>query len=168
MSGRKLFSIKPNIVTAVGRIAALHAYMTPEALPGTTSGRIGMLLGFKEKVPLDDIGLADRIAQGLAVSAAESLSMALGRAAVVGPLIPNSTLRRARKSRKALSREISERLYEISRVVDAVSRAYHGDEDAILRFLNRPHKLLSGRTPFEMAQSNSAGAQAVINMIGRA
>jgi len=149
-------------------MAPLQAYMTPEALPGTESGRIGMLLGLKAKDPLDDIGLADRIAQGLAVSAAEAISMALGRGAVVGPLIPEATLRRARKSRKALSREMSERLYEISRVVDAVSRAYHGDEDAISRFLNRPHKLLGGRTPMEMAQSNSAGAEAAINMLRRA
>jgi putative toxin-antitoxin system antitoxin component (TIGR02293 family) len=149
-------------------MAPLQAYMTPESLPGTESGRIGMLLGLNAKHPLDDIGLADRIAQGLAVSAAEALSLALGRGAVVGPLIPEATLRRAKKSHKALSREMSERLYEISRVVDAVSRVYHGDEDAISRFLNRPHKLLGGRSPMEMAQSNSAGAEAVINMLRRA
>ena len=149
-------------------MAPLQAYMTPEALPGTESGRIGMLLGLKAKHPLDDIDLADRIGKGLAVSAAEALSLALGRAAVVGPLIPEATLRRAKKSRKALSREMSERLYEVSRVLDAVSRVYHGDEDAILRFLNRPHKLLGGRSPMEMARSNSAGADAVINMLRRA
>lgn len=149
-------------------MAPLQAYMTPETLPGTESGRIGILLGLKAKIPLDDIGLADQIAQGLAVSAAEALSAALGRAAVVGPLIPEATLRRAKKNRKALSREMSERLYEVSRVVDAVSRVYHGDEEAISRFLNRPHNLLGGRTPIEMAQSNSAGAEAVINLLRRA
>ena len=149
-------------------MAPLQAYMSPEKLPGTEAGRIGLLLGLKAKSPLDDIGLADLIAEGLAVSAAETLSAALGRAAVVGPLIPEATLRRAKKNRKALSREMSERLYEVSRVVDAVSRAYHGDEEAISRFLNRPHHLLGGRTPMEMAQSNSAGAEAVINMLRRA
>lgn len=149
-------------------MAPLQAYMTPETLPGTESGRIGILLGLKAKGPLDDIGLAECIGQGLAVSAAEALSSALGRAAVVGPLIPEATLRRAKKDRKALSREMSERLYELSRVVDAVSRTYHGDEAAISRFLNKPHKLLGGRTPMQMAQSNSAGAEAVINMLRRA
>ncbi len=149
-------------------MASLHAYTTPESLPGTESGRIGMLLGLKTKEPLDDVGLADRIANGLAVSAAEALSVALGRAAVVGPLIPEATLRRAKKGRKALSREMSERLYEVGRVVDAVSRVYHGDEEAISRFFNGPHKLLGGRTPMEMAQSNSAGAEAVINLLRRA
>ena len=146
----------------------LQAYMTPETLPGTESGRIGMLLGLKAKEPIDDVGLADRVAQGLAVSAAEALSAVLGRAAVVGPVIPEATLRRAKKNRKSLSREMSERLYEVSRVVDAVSRAYHGDEEAITRFLNRPHKLLGGRPPMEMARASSAGAEAVINMLRRA
>ncbi|NNV14548.1 MULTISPECIES: antitoxin Xre/MbcA/ParS toxin-binding domain-containing protein [unclassified Roseobacter] len=149
-------------------MAPLQAYMTPETLPGTESGRIGVLLGLKTKGPLDDISLADRIAKGLTVSAAEALSAALGRSAVVGPLIPEATLRRAKKSQKALSREMSERLYEVSRVVDAVSRVYHGDEEAISRFLNRPHNLLGGRSPMEMAQSNSAGAEAVINLLRRA
>jgi putative toxin-antitoxin system antitoxin component (TIGR02293 family) len=149
-------------------MAALQAYTTPETLPGTESGRIGMLLGLKAKTPIDDISLADKITQGLAVSAAEALGVALGRSAIVGPLIPEATLRRAKKNRKALSREMSERLYEVSRVLDAVSRTYHGDEAAISRFLRKPHRLLGGRTPLEMAQSNSAGAEAVINMLRRA
>ena len=63
---------------------------------------------------------------------------------------------------------MSERLYEIGRVVDAVSRAYHGDTPAIVRFLNAPHPLLAGRSPLDMAQSSSAGAEAVINLLRRA
>ena len=79
-----------------------------------------------------------------------------------------AALRRVRKARKALSRQLSERLYELGRVVDAVSRAYHGDRDAIDAFLNRPHPLLEGETPFDMARSSSAGAEAVLNLIRRA
>ena len=63
---------------------------------------------------------------------------------------------------------MSERLYEVSRVLDAVSRTYHGDKAAIVRFLEKPHRLLGGYTPLEMAQSSSAGAEAVINMLRRA
>ena len=146
----------------------LVAYAVHDALPGSEAGRIGKLLGVRAKAPLDDIGLADKIAQGLSVAAADALILAVGRGHVVGPLIPEATLRRAKKNRKALSREMSERLYEVSRVVDAVSRLYKGDAAAIKRFLNRPHKLLHGRTPMEMAQSNSAGTEAVINMLKRA
>lgn len=61
-----------------------------------------------------------------------------------------------------------ERLQEVSRVVDAVSRAYRGDRDAIEAFLNRPHPLLEGETPFDRARSGSAGAEAVLNLMRRA
>ena len=146
----------------------LIAYSRLDDLPGSEAGRIGKLLGVKAKNPLNDISLADKITQGLAVASADALSLAVGRGHVAGPIIPEATLRRARKNRKALSREMSERLYEVCRVVDAVSRLYKGDEEAIRRFLNRPHRLLNGKTPMEMAQSNSAGTEAVIKMLKRA
>lgn len=54
------------------------------------------------------------------------------------------------------------------RVVDAVNRVYHGDRDAIDTFLNRSHPLLEGETPFDMARSSPAGAEAVLNLVCRA
>lgn len=149
-------------------MVALDAYTSPETLPGTVSGRIGMLLGLKHSASLDDIGLAERIASGLRVTSAEALGSVLGKTSGMHPLIPEATLRRAKKGSKILSREMSERLYEVSRVVDAVSRTYQGDKAAISRFLNHPHKLLGDQTPLQMAQSSSAGAEAVINMLRRA
>lgn len=149
-------------------MTALDIYGEPAALPGSEAGRIGMLLGLEAPQPIDDVGLAEHVSRGLRVASAETLADLIGRTHIVGPLIPEATLRRARKSRKALSREMSERLYEVSRVVDAVSRTYHGDRAAIARFLEKPHRLLGGRTPLAMAQSSSAGAEAVINMLRRA
>lgn len=150
-------------------MASLEIYAEPSALPGSTAGRIGLLLGLAHpERPIDDVGLADLVTKGLPVDASEALSAMIGRGQVVGPLIPEATLRRARTARKPLSREMSERLYEVGRVVDAVSRIYRGDRQAILRFLATPHTLLGGRTPLAMAQSNSAGADAVINLLRRA
>ena len=80
--------------------------------------RIGEMLGLNA-IALDDVGLARVVVLGLPASAAEALGRVIGRAQVVGPLIPEATLRRARRGRKALSREMSGRLYELSRVVDA-------------------------------------------------
>ncbi len=125
------------------------------------------MLGLKEQ-PLDDVGLARALAQGLPVIAADALGKVIGRAQVVGPLIPEATLRRARQGRKALSREMSGRLYEVSRVVDAATRSFGGDRAAVDRFLARPHPLLGGMTPLAMAQSGPAGAEAVVNLIRRA
>jgi putative toxin-antitoxin system antitoxin component (TIGR02293 family) len=129
--------------------------------------RIGAMLELNVGA-LDDVGLARMVVLGLPASAAEALGRVIGRAQVVGPLIPEATLRRAWRERKALSREMSGRLYEVSRVVDAANRSFGDDRAAVDRFLARPHPLLDGMTPLAMAQSGSAGAQAVINLIRRA
>ena len=127
-----------------------------------------MLLAIDEADILSDVQLARIVSGGLLPASASALAEVLGRKRVVGPVVPEATLRRVRKARKALSRQLSERLYEVGRVVDAVSRAYHGDRDAIDAFLNRPHPLLDGESPFDMARSSSAGADAVLNLIRRA
>lgn len=139
-----------------------------DAVPHTQAGRVGQLLGLKGSNKIDDVALAHKVAKGLRASSADALVSFIGRSGVVGPLIPEATLRRARKERKNLSREMSERLYEVSRVIDAVSCAYHGDKDATLHFLTQPHTLLDGKSPLEMAQSSSAGADAVLNLLKRA
>ena len=85
--------------------------------------------------------------------------------------------RGARDDRAARPRDVGfdaylvpsdERDYEVGRVIDAVSRVYHGNRNAINAFLSRPHPLLEGETPFDMARSGSAGAEAVLNLIRRA
>ena len=146
----------------------LQAYADPAKMPASEAMRVARLLAIDEPDILSDVQLARRISGGLLPQAAMALSEALGRNRVVGPVIPEATLRRVRKAKKTLSKELSERLYEVGRVVDAVGRAYHGDRDAIDTFLNRPHPLLEGETPFDMARSSSAGAEAVLNLIRRA
>ena len=146
----------------------LQDYADPAEMPASEAMRVARLLAIDEPDILSDVQLARRISGGLLPRAAMALSEALGRSRVVGPVVPEATLRRVRKARKTLSRELSERLYEVGRVVDAVGRAYHGDRDAIHTFLNRSHPLLEGETPFDMARSSSAGAEAVLNLIRRA
>lgn len=146
----------------------LQAYADPADMPASEAARVARLLAIDRPDLLSDVHLARRVSGGLAPRAAMALAEVLGRKRVVGPVVPEATLRRARKAGKALSRELSERLYEVGRVVDAVSRAYHGDREAIDTFLNRPHPLLEGETPFDMARSSSAGTEAVLNLIRRA
>ncbi|MEM1381231.1 MAG: antitoxin Xre/MbcA/ParS toxin-binding domain-containing protein [Pseudomonadota bacterium] len=146
----------------------LEAYAAPDTLPTSEPARIGRLLGLKASKAVSDVDLADKVAKGLKPTSANALASILGQSVVVGPIVPEATLRRARNSGGALSREMSERLYEVGRVVDAVSRTFHGDKDAINHFLNHPHTLLDGRTPLDMARSSSAGADAVMNLLRRA
>ena len=146
----------------------IQAYADPADLPASEAARIARLLAIDEPDVVSDVQLARRVSRGLLPRAAAALAEVLGRSRVIGPVIPEATLRRVRKARKPLSRELSERLYEVGRVVDAVGRAYRGDREAIDTFLNRPHPLLDGETPFNMARSSSAGAEAVLSLIRRA
>lgn len=146
----------------------LQAYADPTDMPASEAARIARLLAIDGPGVQSDVQLAQRISGGLLPRAASALAEAIGRSRVVGPVVPEATLRRVRKAGKPLSRELSERLYEVGRVVDAVGRAYHGDREAIDTFLHRPHPLLEGETPFDMARSSSAGTEAVLNLIHRA
>ena len=146
----------------------LQAYADPTDMPASEAARIARLLAIDGPGVQSDVQLAQRISGGLLPRAAAALAEAIGRSRVVGPVVPEATLRRVRKAGKLLSRELSERLYEVGRVVDAVGRAYHGDREAIDTFLHRPHPLLEGETPFDMARSSSAGTEAVLNLIHRA
>ena len=146
----------------------LQAYADPIDMPASEAVRVARLLAIDRPDLLSDVQLARRVSDGLLPRAAVALAQILGRNRVVGPVIPEATLRRVRKAGKPLSRELSERLYEVGRVVDAVSRVFHGDREAIVAFLNRPHPLLEGETPFDMARSSSAGTEAVLNLIRRA
>ena len=145
----------------------LHSYADPSTLPPGEPSRVARLLALPDSERVDDVQLARRVSDGLDPAAVVALSDVLGRSQVIGPIVPEATLRRVRKAGKRLPRELSERLYEVGRVVDAVSLVYHGDEQAIDAFLKRPHPLLDGATPFELATSCSAGSDAVLNLMRR-
>lgn len=140
-------------------------------VPGAASetARIARLLAIADPDSCSDVSLAQSVAGGLRPAAVTAMAQAFGgnRSRIVGPIVPEATFRRAQKSGK-LSREHSERLYEIGRVVVAIAWAYRGDLDRIEAFMTRPHPLLAGETPFDMARSNSAGADAVLNLVRRA
>lgn len=146
----------------------LEAYADPGTMPASEPMRIAQLLSLTVAKGFDDVALAQRVAEGLPPSAVTALVNMFGRLEIVGPVVSEATLRRARKGRKPLPKEHSERIYELGRVIDAVGRAFHGDRARIESFLKRPHTLLGGESPFDMARSSSAGADAVLNLLRRA
>lgn len=151
---------------AIG-IDALESY-EDRPPPINESTRLARLMGLEDSAELDDVELAHRVANGLPTSVVIAFARILGRSKVIGPMVPEATYRRLSKRGKPLPREHSERIYEVGRVLDALARVYHGDLDKIRGFLDRPHMVLGGETPFELARSSSAGAETVLNLVLRA
>jgi putative toxin-antitoxin system antitoxin component (TIGR02293 family) len=144
--------------------------------------RIARLMGLADADAMTDAKLARVVCVGVPVTAirAKPLGRGLkkdasqisgltatrlpkGSVVVVGSVLNTKAI-----ASKILSREESERLYEISRVMDAALRAFDNDRTVAEAFLSRPHPLLDGEVPLELAQVSSAGADAVVALIGRA
>lgn len=147
---------------------ALEAYADPGRLPATEAGRLARLLKLDHAEHLDDVDLARKVAAGLPTRAVSALEEILGSWRLAGKLASEATLRRHRRSRKPLSRTHSERTYKLGCVVDAVARVFRGDVARIDHFLTRPHPLLDGESPLDLATSSSAGADSVLKLVLRA
>tara|TARA_R110002020_G_scaffold15140_58_gene53485 strand:+ start:4150 stop:4617 length:468 start_codon:yes stop_codon:yes gene_type:complete len=147
---------------------SFESYGNPGAMPESEPLRLAKLLSLKVTADFDDVALARRVTEGLPTRTASALHDFIGALVEKAPLVPEATLRRARRDSKPLPREHSERLYELSRVIDAVGRVYHGDSERAAAFLTRSHPLLDGQSPLDLARSSSAGADAVVNMLRRA
>ena len=147
---------------------ALEAYADPPCLPATEPLRLARLLDLDEADDLDEVAFARRVAAGLPMSTVAALGRLVGRSRVEGRVVSEATLHRHRRNGTMLSRSHSDRVYRMARVLDAVGRAFHGDAPRIGDFLDRPHPLLDGESPLEMATSSAAGAEAVLNVVWRA
>lgn len=146
----------------------IEAYANPRSLPSGEASRIALMLALEDSNGISDVVLARHVAEGLNPAAEAALGQVLGARLAMGPIVPEPTLRRAKRERIQLSRDHSGRLYELGRLFDALGRAYLGDADGIAAFLSRPHPLLDGDTPLAMARSSSAGCAAVLNLVRQA
>jgi putative toxin-antitoxin system antitoxin component (TIGR02293 family) len=130
---------------------------------------VAEILAFPRPREVGPMQLADAIAEGLPVRSADAIKRLvepLGRG-TFHRIVPEASLRRARQQNKPLSRDASERLYDVARVFAEAENVF-GDRDKAVRFMQRPNMMLSMRTPFDVARSSTAGAQAVIELLGQA
>jgi putative toxin-antitoxin system antitoxin component (TIGR02293 family) len=81
-------------------------------------------------------------------------------------VIAKQTLVRRRKKGEPLSRTESERLARIARVW-SMAKGVYKDDELTRTFLMRPHQLLEGRVPLEVATENEYGTEAVVEILGR-
>lgn len=128
------------------------------------------LLGVKPKKAETTLTLAYSVARGLPVSSLDKF------ATLVAPqdarrfsyrVVPKPTLERRRKEKRPLSTEESDRLARIAKVF-AFALDVFRDEAKARSFLDRPHPMLDDKAPLEIALATGLGADAVINLLGRA
>lgn len=116
------------------------------------------------------LGLANSIIDGLPVSALDRLAGAVAPddARFKFRLVPKATLERRKKSAtRHLTSEEGDRLARLAKVYVFALDIY--DDNAKVRdFLNRPHAMLDGKPPLDVALATGPGADAVINLLGRA
>lgn len=136
----------------------------------TQPATVEYLLGVPPRVGDTRLGLADSIVSGLPVSALDHLADA------VAPddtrfkfrLIPKATLDRRKKSAsRRLTSEEGDRLARIAKVFSFAMGVYQ-DKGKVREFLGRPHAMLDGKAPLDVALATGPGADVVINLLGRA
>jgi putative toxin-antitoxin system antitoxin component (TIGR02293 family) len=128
------------------------------------------LLGVKPKKAETTLTLAYSVARGLPVSSLDKFAI------LVAPqdarrfsyrVVPKPTLERRRKEKRPLTSEESDRLARIAKVF-AFALDVFRDEAKARSFLDRPHPMLDDKVPLELALATGLGADAVINLLGRA
>ena len=128
------------------------------------------LLGMPPRIGDTRLGLADSITSGLPVTALDHLAdeVAPNDTRFKFRVIPKATLDRRKKSAsRRLTSEEGDRLARIAKVFSFAMDIYR-DKDRAREFLGRPHAMLDGKAPLDVALATGPGADVVINLLGRA
>lgn len=137
---------------------------------GSQGAIVADLLGIKPRTIETTLTLASSVEKGLPVSALDKLA---GR---ISPLdvrrfayrvVPKPTLERRRKHKQPLTTDESDRLARVAKVF-AIGLEVFRDEAKVRDFLNRPHPMLDDKVPLDLALATGPGADAVMNLLGRA
>lgn len=104
------------------------------------------------------------VEQGLPFSALDDLDDLLPD--TLRRIIPRSTLAAQKKKGDTLTPAQSDRLYQAGKVFGFAMTVFR-DREKARRFLTRPHMMLDDRTPLDIALESGAGADLVVNLLGR-
>ncbi|HWK47814.1 MAG TPA: antitoxin Xre-like helix-turn-helix domain-containing protein [Stellaceae bacterium] len=127
------------------------------------------MLGFTATPPVTPISFLDLIVRGFPVSALDRVSETVAPAdsAFKYRIVSKTTLARRRKhDNDRLSTDESERLVRLTDVWTTAVDVWKTGE-AARAFLFRPHAMLDGRPPINVALQAEVGAQIVKDILGR-
>ncbi len=131
------------------------------------ANRTARFLGLPRWEDIDELQLADCIRKGLP---RKSVGYVFGQfelpKSAIYDLIPRSSFHK--KGTPRLSQVHSERLFAVSKVFAEALRLYGGERAKASEFLQRPHPLLDGRSPMDLAFESTAGAEVVLKNLAKA
>lgn len=136
----------------------------------TDFGTVETLLGVNPKSAESTLSLALSIEKGLPVAALDRVAKLVApesRNVWVYRFVPKATLERRRKDKKPLTAQEGDKVARVAKVASFALNIFK-DEDKVRDFLTRPHMMLENKTPIDVALSTGAGADAVMNVLGRA
>jgi putative toxin-antitoxin system antitoxin component (TIGR02293 family) len=135
----------------------------------TDFGTVETLLGVNPKNAESTLSLALSIEKGLPVAALDRVARFVApesRNVWVHRFVPKATLERRRKDKKPLTAQEGDKVARVAKVATFAINIFK-DEDKAREFLTRPHMMLENKTPIDVALSTGAGADAVMNILGR-
>ena len=135
------------------------------------ASRIARFMGLRRWHEIDDLGLVEAVRKGLPVRTAEAVAQKIdpdGRYLKSTDIIPKSTLHRRQKSQLPLSKDESEKVFALSKVLSEALRIYGGDTERCAHFLIRSHPMLGLRAPLALAIASIAGADLVLKLLAKA
>jgi putative toxin-antitoxin system antitoxin component (TIGR02293 family) len=133
--------------------------------------RLALFLGLPKAEKMNDLRLVESVERGLPASSAAKLVAKVdptGQFLQVTDIIPKSTYRRRVRNKQPLTKEESEKILALSRVIIEVMRQFHGDSKLASHFLLKEHPLLGKRKPIDLAKDSTAGAALVLKLLAQA
>jgi putative toxin-antitoxin system antitoxin component (TIGR02293 family) len=130
---------------------------------------LSTLLGSDRARETSLLDIASRVERGLPLAALDRVARAIAPddGSFISAIVPKATLSRRRASAEArLSAEESNKVARLAKVWAMAMSVWRDEADA-REFLHRPHPLLDGRRPRDLALGSDPGADAVVNIIGR-
>jgi len=120
---------------------------------------------------MSDLRLVESVEKGLPTSSAVKLVQRIdptGQFLHVTDIIPKSTYHRRVKNKQPLTKEESEKVFGLSKVILEAMRQFHGDSKLASHFLLKEHPMLGKRTPMDLAKDSTAGAELVLKLLAQA
>ena len=134
---------------------------TSSSAPGQAKAEF---LGLSRRWAAPSIDDVAQIQEGVAVRTLEGLNDVLP--GTTYRIVPKSTLAALKKRSDRLPPEPSNRVYQAGKVVGFAMQIYR-DEEKVREFLTRRHPMLKDQRPLDVALESGAGADMVINLLGR-